>query len=87
MMFTSEESSTRNQSTSKKSHLNKFNPVPQGGGAINEGGCMRRLALGLRKGKRMLRPLVRLRGGEWGRNTTAGVLEGFAPLPQYTRGK
>ncbi|MPL94982.1 hypothetical protein SDC9_41145 [bioreactor metagenome] len=32
-----------------------------------------------REGKRMLRPLVRLRGGEWGRNTTAGVRGGFAP--------
>ena len=40
---------------------------------------MRRLALGFHKGKRMLRPLVRLRGGEWGRNTTAGVCGG-SPL-------
>ena len=52
---------------------------------------MRRLALGSRKGKRRLRPLVRLRVGEQrplfrstpeenrGRNTTTGVRGGFAP--------
>ena len=38
-MFTSEESSTRNQSISKKSHLNKFDPVPQGGGFASLSTC------------------------------------------------